>query len=139
VGRVFRIEFPAGTRLLSANGRSSTVAVSTANRFARMTVTASLRELAARLARDAQVPALRKVAIRVSYFPPDRRRRDSSNITFPSSKPCIDGFTDAGVLPDDNDTVVASLTLLPGMSAGKPQLVPGGQLVIEIEELEGNQ
>jgi Holliday junction resolvase RusA-like endonuclease len=104
-----------------------------------MAVTARLRELSAQLARQAQIPPLRKVAIRVSYFPPDRRRRDSSNITFPSSKPCIDGFTDAGVLPDDNDAVVASLTLLPGTHAGKPQLVKKGQLVIEIEELEGNQ
>jgi crossover junction endodeoxyribonuclease RusA len=82
------------------------------------------------MAKNQKIPRLEKVRIRVYYRPPDNRRRDSSNVTFPSSKAAIDGLTDAGVLRDDNDKVVRELVLLPD-----DQVVRGGQLVIEIEEM----
>jgi len=94
-------------------------------------IASNLRKLAFELAKDAEIPPIMgSVHIRVIYYPPDRRKRDSPNLLFKSSKPAIDGFVDFGVIPDDNDRIVKSLELLPS-----PEIVKGGQMVIEIEEL----
>lgn len=127
MGRRFRIELPPGTALLSANGRE--------NWHARAAVTKNLRETARVLARNAHVPPLGRVKVRVWYYPPDRRRRDTSNL-FPSLKACLDGIVDAHIITDDEDTVVRSVEFLPASGDdGEKLIVKKGQLVIELEEL----
>lgn len=123
----YRLEFPPGTKLINANGRSSKYAVSAGNRFARAKVTAILRQQACDLAKKARIPHLDKVRVQVIYYPPTKQRRDSSNVLFHSSKAALDGLTDAGVWTDDNDKVVRSLEFIPG-----DHIVPGGQMVIVI-------
>lgn len=126
-GCVYRLEFPPGTKLISANGRSSKYAVSASSRFAKAKVTGQLRDMACVLAKKAAIPRLGKVRIRATYFPPDNRRRDSSNVLFFSVKASVDGCVDAGILADDNDKIVKSTELIPG-----DHIVRGGQMVIEV-------
>lgn len=125
------LEFPPGTLLLTANGRSSKNAVSAGNRWRKREVTASLRDMGCRLAKNQGIPRLERVRIRALYFPPDKRRRDAPNLLFHSSKAAIDGIVDAGVLADDADKYVLSLELAPG-----GHIVRGGQMVIEIIEVD---
>lgn len=48
-------------------------------------------------------PVRVRVRVTITYcFPGRQRRRDAANMA-PSSKAIIDGLTDAGVWPDDND------------------------------------
>ena len=124
---MYRLEFPPGTRLISANGRSSKYAVSAGNRWAKKKATEELRALGCALAGKAGIPRLGKVRIRAVYFPPDNRKRDSSNVLFFSVKAGVDGCVDAGVLADDNDKIVTSTELVPGDA-----IVKGGQMVIEV-------
>jgi crossover junction endodeoxyribonuclease RusA len=126
VARVFTLEYPPGTPVLNINRHKHWRVTSP--------VTRDLRTLTAILARKQEIPALGQVHVRVWYFPPDRRRRDSPNVTFWTSKACIDGLVDAGVLADDCDRVIRSLDLRPGDT-----VIKGGRLVIELEELEGHQ
>jgi crossover junction endodeoxyribonuclease RusA len=127
----YLIKMPPGTRLINANGRSSKNAVSGQSYFkARMGVKGHLRAEAKRLALEQGIPLLGRVRIKVTYYAPDNRRRDSSNVSFLSSKACIDGIVDAGVLLDDNDKWVKSLELVRG-----DHNVPKGQLVIELIEV----
>ena len=119
----FKIELPPGTPLINVNGRE--------HWHKRAGVTASLRELACLLAKKNNIPRLSKVRIRAVYYAPDGRRRDAPNVLYLSSKACIDGLVDAGVLVDDSDKYVKSLELLPG-----EERIPGGQMVIEIIEVE---
>jgi crossover junction endodeoxyribonuclease RusA len=78
-----------------------------------------------------EIPCLDKVRIRVTFYPPNNRRRDSPNVLFATSKPIIDGIVDAGVLKDDSDKFVRGLELVPG-----DHVVPAGQVVLEIWEVE---
>jgi Holliday junction resolvase RusA-like endonuclease len=127
---VYRVEFPPGLKLLSANGRSSLRAVTvTSNWKTSRKTKIAIHEMAFDLAKKQRIPRLGAVRIRVYYYPPDRRRRDSPNILFWSSKCAIDGFTEAGVLPDDSDKYVRGIEFIPG-----GRVVRGGQMVIEIEE-----
>lgn len=80
------------------------------------------------MAKNASIPQLERVKVQVIYYPPNRQRRDSSNVLFHSSKAALDGLTDAGIWLDDNDKVVRSLEFIPG-----DHIVPGGQMVILIE------
>ena len=125
MARVYTIKFPPGTELISANARD--------HWSKRATVTSHLRKQAFELARDQDLPSLGKVRIRAIYHPPDRRKRDSSNILFLSAKAAIDGIVDAAWMADDNDRIVRSLELLPSS-----EVVKGGQMVIEIEEDDGD-
>lgn len=121
--KTYSIAFPPATELISANGREHWTQ--------RAKVTKHLRELAEQEANLKRIPELNKVKIRAVYYPPDNRRRDMSNL-FPSVKAAIDGIVDAGVLLDDNDKFVLSLELTRGKG-----IVKGGQLVIEISEVNG--
>lgn len=53
------------------------------------------------LAREAKVPALDAIVVRLDYWPPDRRRRDRDNL-MAVVKHCIDGLRDAHVIVDDD-------------------------------------
>ena len=125
----YRLEFPPGTKLINANGRSSKYAVSASSRFAKAKVTAALRALAGDLAKKQKIPPLGRVKIVATYYPPDNRRRDSSNVLFFSVKASVDGIV-GSVLKDDNDKIVKSTELIPG-----DHVVPGGQMVIEVIEV----
>lgn len=51
--------------------------------------------------------------ILVVVHPPTNRRMDSPN-WYPTVKALIDGLADAGLFSDDNDTVITSVTFIPG-------------------------
>lgn len=120
--RKYTLTFPPGTKLINVNNRE--------NRYARAKTTKALREMARVLAVKQKIPQMEKARVTAAYFPPDRRRRDSSNILFLSAKAALDGLTDAGIWQDDNDKIVVSLELLAG-----DHIVPEGQMVITIEEV----
>ena len=120
----YRLEFPPGTTLINVNSRE--------HYRTRAKVTKSLRAMGCSLARAQRIPRLERARVKAFYFPPDRRRRDSSNVLFLSVKACLDGCTDAGIWADDNDKVVAGIELVPG-----DHIVRGGQMVVIIEEVSG--
>jgi Holliday junction resolvase RusA-like endonuclease len=115
----FRIEPPAGTPLLNANGRE--------HWSKRANLVSTIRMTARNL--SSHIPRLEKVKIRAIYYAPNNRRRDMSNL-FPSVKSAVDGLVDSGVLKDDSDRYVVSLEMLRGEG-----IVAGGQLIIEVEDV----
>ena len=119
----YRLEFPPGTTLINVNSRE--------HYRARAKVTKSLRAMGCSLAKMQGITRLERARVKAFYFPPDRRRRDSSNVLFLSVKACLDGCTDAGIWADDNDRVVVSIELVPG-----DRIIKGGQMVIMIEAVE---
>jgi crossover junction endodeoxyribonuclease RusA len=119
-GRQWVIGLPAGTPLLSSNGREHWAA--------RARQTASLRETAGWLARAQKIPRLERAHVLATYHPPDRRRRDPANL-YPSVKALVDGLTDAGAWIDDDAAHVSG----PDMRLG--EVVPRGRLVLTITEL----
>jgi crossover junction endodeoxyribonuclease RusA len=124
--RSYRIDFPAGMKLLTANE------VRKAGHWTRYApAIATIRHTACLLARKKQIPKLQQVKIKAIYHPPDNRRRDTSNI-FPSVKSAVDGIVDAGVLIDDNDKFVKSVEMVRGDN------VKRGKLVIVITEVAGD-
>jgi Holliday junction resolvase RusA-like endonuclease len=64
--------------------------------------TALLRYRANLAATAAKVPTYDRAHVTVWVSWPDRRRRDRLNLV-DTTKACFDGFTDAGVWPDDDD------------------------------------
>lgn len=48
------------------------------------------------------------IQVQLHYVPKDRRRRDGDNLVG-TSKPCIDGIVDAGLVPDDSPEYVTQL------------------------------
>ena len=118
--RQWTIELPAGTRLLSANGREHWAV--------RAAVTASLRNAAGWLARAQKIPRLDHAHVLAVYEPPDRRRRDPANL-YPSVKACVDGLTDAGAWADDDAAHVSG----PDMRLGPVH--PQGRLTLTVTEL----
>jgi crossover junction endodeoxyribonuclease RusA len=113
----YRIEFPPGTELVSANSRI--------HHFAKAKIVAALRKKAAVLAQD--IPHLQKVHVTGIYYPPDKRRRDAGNFLFWAVKAGVDGIVDAGVIDDDNDDYVLSTTFIRG-----DRKVARGQVAIEL-------
>lgn len=62
--------------------------------------TKALRMTACRLANGTTQYERAHIVVTVGW--PDKRRRDVHNL-MPTIKACIDGFVDAGLLPDDDD------------------------------------
>jgi len=83
------------TNLLTANERR--------HRMDAARATKVLRHAAAINAQAAGIGPFNVAHVTVWISWPDRRRRDRLNIA-PTIKACIDGFTDAGLWPDDDDT-----------------------------------
>jgi Holliday junction resolvase RusA-like endonuclease len=79
-------------------------------------ITRNLRAMGARAARDVAPMERASITIRIGW--PDKRRRDADNIS-PTTKALIDGAVDAGILPDDSDAHVISVTKA-GYVAGRP-------------------
>lgn len=88
----YRLELPYERPPLTANQRMHWAR--------RAKLTRAVRDGAAVLARDSQVPALGRCAVRLVWTVTDRRRRDADNIV-PTLKACADGLVDAGVVTDD--------------------------------------
>jgi hypothetical protein len=107
-------------RTLSLNGR---LHWAEQRRLARV-----IRDAAFVVALNRKLPRLEHVAIKVTYHPPDRRRRDNDNIPAASGKHAIDGIVLAGVLEDDCPPHVT------GISYEVGDVVKGGQLVLTITE-----
>jgi crossover junction endodeoxyribonuclease RusA len=61
---------------------------------------ANVREVTGWLVRKARIPQHGRVEVWVTYFPPDRRRRDADNIVA-TLKPVCDALVDLRVVPDD--------------------------------------
>lgn len=55
--------------------------------------------------REAKIPRLEHIAVRLMFQPQDRRRRDPSNL-MPTQKSAVDGLVVAGVVPDDTPEFV---------------------------------
>lgn len=70
--------------------------------------TAMVRGHVAWRARQAKVGAQAHVVAQLHFVPPDRRRRDPSNLTA-TQKPAVDGLVDAGVVLDDTPQYVTEL------------------------------
>ena len=135
--RILRLEFPPGFPLLNANDRRGTYLNSkTGQRVPRGAHRAvKIREKAAELAQGAE-PFTGKVRIRAIYYPNSKRPHDPGNL-FPSVKAGIDGIHKprregqpyADIIPDDSSKYVSELSMVVA-----DQVVPGGQLVIQIIE-----
>jgi crossover junction endodeoxyribonuclease RusA len=122
--RSYWIALPVGMKLLNENDRD--------HRLKKAAAVRQIRHEAFEAAKTKRIPRLGRVRIRAVYHAPDNRRRDfNTGNWIPSIKPAIDGLVDAGVLADDSDKYVIGMELTRG--AG---IVKGGQLVIEIEEVD---
>src|SRR5262249_60687088 len=86
------------------------------------------RQAGCAAARPPRAPRLRAISVRVTYPPPDRRRRDNDNIAAASGKHAIDGLVDARIIPDDRPPYVTAITHHIGA------VRPRGQLVLHITE-----
>lgn len=85
------------TQLINANGRE--------HHMVRAKKTKALRSLA-KTAAEGLPPFTNHVWVRVYIeWSPLSRKRDAANLA-PTLKACLDGFTDAGLWPDDNDEFV---------------------------------
>jgi Holliday junction resolvase RusA-like endonuclease len=116
----YLVELPIGMQLINANDRDHWR--KSAGK------TATIRSVARGQAKG--IPRLGKVKIKVIYYAPDNRRRDTTNL-FPSVKAAVDGIVDAGVLKDDSDKFVVGYEILRGSYN-----IPKGQLTIEIIEVD---
>lgn len=122
--RCFKIKFPPGMMLLSANDHRM-------HWSKRAKIAALWRRTAKNEAEWRDIPHLDKVEITLWLYPRDNRKRDSPNFLYYTSKFCIDGLVDAKILTDDNDKIVRGLHLLPG-----DHVVKGGQVVMGIVEVD---
>lgn len=97
---------------LSANGRLHWAAAAERTR--------GLRHLGALAARQAGLRGARlgRVRVAVEVHRPRRGRTDATNAT-PTVKAVLDGFTDAHVWDDDDDTHIISTTYVAGEPTGR--------------------
>lgn len=89
-----------------------------------------LRLLVALRARMGGIPAVDRVAVELHWQPRDRRRRDADN-PVPTTKACVDGLVDAGVVTDDDHTHVQHL----GVVFHDPEPGHGGRLWLVVSEV----
>jgi crossover junction endodeoxyribonuclease RusA len=73
-------------------------------------------------------PFTGEVRIRVIYNASDNRRRDTVSGNYaPSWKAAIDGLVDAGIIPDDSDSIVSELSVVRG-----DDMSEGSQLIVQV-------
>lgn len=75
--------------------------------------TKEIRDTAFWFARQAKLGPYEAITVTAVIHPPDNRRRDAHNL-LPTVKAAVDGLVDAGVIEDDNDDHLHSLTLTRG-------------------------
>lgn len=110
---------PTG-RILNANQRSHWAKRAELTRFLR----------AEAMLHAIDHPRMDRAHLTVHVGWPDKRRRDVHNI-FPTIKAAIDGFIDAGLLPDDSDAHLTGPDLRAHVSGLKGHVV----LTFEFKEL----
>ena len=110
---------PGGMTLLNCNNRPSHWA-------GRNDPTQNLREAACKLAKAGKVPRLARARIICYVCMTGEQRFDPGNF-YLSAKPCVDGFVDAGILPDDSADYVTG----PLMYRGYPSPLQHLELVID--------
>lgn len=91
------------------------------------------REAAELHARNAHIPRLERARITAVVHRADRRRDCDSHNRYPTVKAAVDGIVDAGVLEDDCDRFLVSLTIRAGDRVDK-QRFPLGLLGLLITE-----
>jgi hypothetical protein len=101
---------------------------------ARSTPTKAWRTAAGLYAKQAKVPALGRAAITAVVHRSDRRRDADAHNRYPTVKAAVDGLVDAGVLPDDCDRYLDSLTIRAGEPVDKRKH-PLGVLELIIAEV----
>ena len=96
----FSFTFDAPTRMINANHRR--------HRMATAALTAAWRVAAKEAANRCRIPTMVAFPVRVIIYvhAPTRRKYDAGNL-YPTAKAIIDGLTDYGLWPDDdNDRVI---------------------------------
>lgn len=79
--------------------------------------------------------ASRPCRVIATFYPPTRRRIDPPNFN-PTIKAILDGFTDAGIWPDDNYSVIPEHVFRYGGLSGIEKRY---RVVIEIEEIDNGK
>lgn len=82
------------------------------------------------LTKASSIPSLRKVRIHAYPIARDRRWRPDVGACYPAVKAAVDGIVDAGVIPDDNDQYLTSITFYAVQVEG----FDGLRIVIEEDE-----
>jgi crossover junction endodeoxyribonuclease RusA len=123
-GRTWRIELPAGLKILTLNDR-----LHWAEEHRRRQ---ALKKAAWVMALNAKVPHLAKGVVSLEYQPPDLRARDEDNMAA-AAKPCIDGLVAARVFSNDSSKYVSY-----GGCTISGSLWPKGRITIVITEATGN-
>lgn len=93
---------------------------------------AAVRSLAAVVGRQSGQDPMERCRITVTASLPTARRFDPANIAGTVSKHAIDGFTDAGLFPDDNSDHVLAVTFQRGPRTSVPGIY---RLTFEFEEV----
>ena len=94
---VWRIPLPHDKPPLSLNDRM--------HWGERSRIVKQLRHDTALLARSQRIPECQHITVTLHYIPKQNRRIDADN-RVATSKPCVDGLVDAGIVPDDNPRFV---------------------------------
>lgn len=81
--------------------------------------------------RGEDLAPMQRARLTVAIGWPDKRRRDAHNL-MPTLKACIDGFVDAGVLPDDSDAHLVGPDLRPYVKGVKGSV----HLTFTFEEIQ---
>jgi crossover junction endodeoxyribonuclease RusA len=124
--RSWTVTIPAPAPWLNANQR--------VDRRRQAGTVRAWRDAAHLLAKAARVPKLYRVALTAELRFGDKRRRDTPNY-YPTIKAAIDGLVDAGVLDDDEDSLVVELTIRPGPQLDRKPYGPAGQLLLTVREV----
>ncbi|WP_155830241.1 hypothetical protein [Glycomyces tenuis] len=120
---------PAPTTWLNANQRHN-------HWSARSGPTKLWREAAEIRARAAGIPAMKRATITAIVHRADLRKDCDAHNRYPTVKAAIDGIVDAGVLEDDCDRFLVSLTIRAGDRVDKKKHPLGmlGLLVTDLGE-----
>jgi hypothetical protein len=94
----YRVLVPANLELINSNERL--------HHMVRARRTRALREWAHWQVKAQKIPKLKAITVDVVVHPGRRTRRLDPPNWSPTSKACIDGLVDAGVLPDDTGDFV---------------------------------
>lgn len=84
-------------------------------------MTAEVRQTTKLLLRGGGWEPADRVAIILTYYPADNRRRDRTNIVA-TYKACVDGCVDAGVIPDDTPEYLDEHMPVIARADGDPRL-----------------
>ena len=90
--------------------------------YERAAVVRETRERVAWIARAARIPKLDAIAVTAIPLARDKRWRPDVAACYPAVKAAIDGLVDAGIIVDDTDAHLLSITFLPREVVGRDGL-----------------